>query len=70
VAWTEETILTRLGRKPSVPIDGVRMSGESMYYDTSKARRELGFAPRPIDGAIRAAIRWFADNGYTPQGRR
>jgi len=70
MAWTEETLLSRLGRKPSVPIDGVRMSGESMYYDASKASRELGFAPRPIDGAIRAAIRWFADNGYTPQGRR
>ncbi len=65
VAWTEERVLARLGRTPTVPLDGVKMSGESMYYDASKARHELGFAPKPIDGAIRAAIRWFVDNGYT-----
>jgi dihydroflavonol-4-reductase len=65
VAWTEERVLARFGRAPTVPIDGVKMSGESMYYDASKARRELGFEPGPIDGAIEAAIRWFADNGYT-----
>jgi dihydroflavonol-4-reductase len=64
VAWTEERVLSKLGRTPTVPLDGVKMSGESMYYDASKARIELGIVPRPIDGAIRAAVRWFADNGY------
>ncbi len=63
-AWIDENLLSRLGFTPSVPIDGVRMSKEAMYYDASKARSELGFAPGPIDGAIRAAIHWFADNGY------
>ena len=63
-AWIDENMLGRLGFTPSVPIDGVRMSKEAMYYDASKARSELGFAPGPIDGAIRAAIHWFADNGY------
>ena len=65
VAWTEENVLARFGREPTVPIDGVKMSGESMYYDTSKAIRELGYAPKAIDDAIHAAIHWFADNGYT-----
>ena len=65
VAWTEENVLARFGRQPTVPIDGVKMSGESMYYDTSKAVRELGYAPKAIDDAIHAAIHWFADNGYT-----
>ena len=65
VAWTEENVLARFGRQPTVPIDGVKMSGESMYYDTSKAIRELGYAPKAIDDAIHAAINWFADNGYT-----
>jgi dihydroflavonol-4-reductase len=67
VAWIDEGLLGRLGRTPSVPIDAVRMSQESMYYDASKARLELGFTPSPIDEAIRAAIRWFAENGYFPQ---
>ena len=67
VAWVDEGLLGSLGRKPSVPIDAVRMSQESMYYDTSKSRAELGFTPSPIDEAIRAAIRWFAENGYFPR---
>ncbi|MBD5653684.1 MAG: NAD-dependent epimerase/dehydratase family protein [Candidatus Eremiobacteraeota bacterium] len=62
VAWFDETILTRLGRSPQIPIDGVRMSQESMYYDASKAKLQLGFRPAPIDGAIRTAIDWFAEN--------
>jgi dihydroflavonol-4-reductase len=67
VAWTEETVLARFGRRPTVPIDGVKMSGESMYYDTSKAERQLGYAPTPIDSAIRSAVAWFIDNGYVPR---
>ncbi|GAC1495599.1 MAG: NAD-dependent epimerase/dehydratase family protein [Vulcanimicrobiaceae bacterium] len=63
-AYVDELVLPRLGRAPGIPIDGVRMSRESMYYDTSKARVQLGYDPGPIDGAIRAAVDWFADNGY------
>jgi dihydroflavonol-4-reductase len=70
VAWIDESLLGRFGRTPTIPIDGVRMSQESMYYDTSKARIQLGYAPGPIDGAIRDAIRWFADNGYLTSKRR
>ena len=64
VAWFDDHELAVAGRTPNIPVDGVRMSRESMYYDASKARKHLGFTPAPIDGAIRAAIRWFADHGY------
>jgi dihydroflavonol-4-reductase len=70
VAWVDETVLGRLGFQPKIPIDGVRMSRESMYYDASKAERELGFAPAPIEAAIRTAVRWFADNGYLSERRK
>jgi len=63
-AWIDEAVLPHFGRRPSIPIDGVRMSREFMYYDSSKATIEFGYRPAPLDGAIRAAIRWFADNGY------
>jgi dihydroflavonol-4-reductase len=69
VAWLDENIRGRLGFEPSVPIDGVRMSKDAMYYDWSKAKSELGYAPGPIDGAIRAAIEWFTANGYLPKRR-
>lgn len=69
VAWFDETILGRLGFEPKIPIEGVRMSREAMYYDASRARAELGFEPKPIDGAIGAAIRWFEQNGYLARRR-
>ena len=68
-AFVDEFVLTRLGREPSIPLDGVRMSQEFMYYDSSKATIELGFVPQPIDGAIRAAVQWFAANGYLTKRR-
>ncbi len=68
-AWVDENILARVGFEPSVPIDGVRMSKDAMYYDWSKAKAQLGYAPGPIDGAIRAAIEWFTANGYVSKGR-
>ncbi len=68
-AWIDEGLLARLGRRPNLSVDSVKMSGESMYYDASKAKRELGYAPRPVDEAIREAIRWFADNGYFSKRR-
>lgn len=63
-AYVDEAFLPRFGHTPTIPIDGVRMSRESMYYDTSKAKVQLGYAPGPIDAAIAAATTWFTDNGY------
>ena len=42
VAWVDEKILAPLGKSPSVPLDGVRMAIQPMYYNASKAIRELG----------------------------
>ena len=59
VAWIDELILSRLGKTPSVPLDGVRMSAEPMYYDAGKAVRELGLPQSSIDQALRDAVNWF-----------
>jgi len=59
VAWVDEKILARLGKTPSVPLDGVRMSAEPMYYNASKAVRELGLPQSGIDGALQEAVTWF-----------
>ncbi len=68
VAWLDERVLARLGKPPAIPIDAVRMAKESMYYDTSKAIRELGYQPGSLDDAVRSAVKWFADNGYGGKG--
>jgi dihydroflavonol-4-reductase len=62
VAWIDETILTKFGKKPSIPVDGVRMSKRPMYYDASKAIRELGLPQTPIRIALKDAVDWFQEN--------
>jgi dihydroflavonol-4-reductase len=61
VAWVDETILAPLGKKPSVPLDGVKMSRQLMYYDATKAVRELGLPQSPIQVALKDAVAWFTD---------
>jgi hopanoid-associated sugar epimerase len=67
VAYIDEGILSWLGKRPSVSIYAVKMSQKAMYYDSSKAIRELGLPQSPIEGALEKAVRWFRENGYAMQ---
>ena len=58
-AWIDENILTLLGKKPSVPLDGVRMARQKMYYDAGKAKEELGLPQSPLELALEDAVTWF-----------
>jgi dihydroflavonol-4-reductase len=58
-----------LGREPRIPLDGVRMAKHSMFVNSDKARRDLGFAPGPVTSALERAVRWYEANGYVPAGR-
>lgn len=64
VAWIDERILAPLGKAPSVPLDGVRMAHQPMYYDASKAVRELGLPQSSILTALKDAVDWFVTHGY------
>lgn len=64
VAWIDERILAPLGKSPSVPLDGVRMAKHPMYYDASKAVRELGLPQSPIMTALKDAVDWFVNQRY------
>jgi dihydroflavonol-4-reductase len=68
VAWLAGAACTGLsyltGREPAIPLDGVRMAHAPMYYDASKAVRELGLPQTAIETAIEKAVRWFRDHGY------
>ncbi|MGB6942821.1 MAG: hopanoid-associated sugar epimerase [Bryobacteraceae bacterium] len=52
------------GNEPRAPIDAVRMARKKMFVSLDKAKRELGFNPRPVDGALKRAVDWFRANGY------
>jgi dihydroflavonol-4-reductase len=55
------------GRPPKVPLDGVRMSKKFMFFDPSKAQRELGLPRTPAREALRKAALWFCREGYVPE---
>ncbi len=64
-AYTDELIEGRLLRRaPGIPINGVRMSARCMYFDASKAVRELGLPQTPIEDALARAVAWFRAEGY------
>jgi dihydroflavonol-4-reductase len=63
-AWVDEKVLAPLGKTPSVPIDGVRMAGQLMYYDAAKAVRELGLPQTSILTALRDSVEWFVNKHY------
>ncbi len=50
-------------RAPRASLTEVRMSRKRMFFDSSKARAELGYSPRPIDEAISSAIEFFRSKG-------
>jgi len=52
------------GATPRMTPDTIRMSRHYMYYDPSKAIRELGFPQTSAEGALQKAVNWFRDNGY------
>jgi dihydroflavonol-4-reductase len=64
VAFIDEKVLARLGKKPQVSLYSVQMSKKMMYYNSSKAVRELGLPQTRIDVALEKAVRWFEENGY------
>jgi len=51
-------------REPDVPLESVKMSRHKMWFDASKAVRELGLPQNPIEGALSRAVRWFQEHGY------
>jgi len=55
-----DTTLARLtGRVPRVPLEAVRMSRKTMFFDASKAVRELGLPQTDVADALRRAVDWF-----------
>ena len=52
------------GRPPRMPVAGVKMARKFMYFDSSKAVRELGLPQTPVRQALKEAVAWFQEHGY------
>jgi dihydroflavonol-4-reductase len=65
IAYVAETVARLFGGpEPVATVDGVRLAKKHMYFRIDKARRALGYAPRPAVEAIADAVAWFRENGY------
>jgi dihydroflavonol-4-reductase len=52
------------GKPPRMPLAGVKMAKKFMYFDSSKAIRELGLPQTPVPQALKEAVAWFTEHGY------
>lgn len=64
VAYVAEALSRFTGRQPVATVEEIRMSKKRMYFSCAKAKRELGYAPRPARAALEDAVAWFRDNDY------
>ena len=64
IAYGAEVLATLRGVEPFITMDGLRMAGHHMFFDDSKARRELGYVSRPYREGLADAIAWFRAHGY------
>ncbi len=69
-AYADEAISRLTSRHPRIPLTGVKMARKYMYFDCSKAVKELQIPQSPVEEAMRRAIEWFEKNGYIEGVRR
>ena len=50
-------------REPLFTVEGLKMAGKRMYFSSAKAKRELGYAPRPGRAALEDAVSWLRAEG-------
>ncbi|MBF0349394.1 MAG: NAD-dependent epimerase/dehydratase family protein [SAR324 cluster bacterium] len=56
----------KLMKNPLVDFEGATVMGHYWYYDSSKARKELGFTSRDLRESITDAIHWFCSCKMAP----
>jgi dihydroflavonol-4-reductase len=63
---SEVVARTMTHKPPFVTLAGVKLSRKRMFFDASKAVRELGFPQTPAFEALSKAVQWFRAHGYAP----
>jgi dihydroflavonol-4-reductase len=63
-AYVNEAISRFTRKEPLIPLAGVQMAGKFMFFDSSKAVRELGLPRQPVMASLQKAVDWFRSEGY------
>ena len=75
VAWAAGAVSTAVStwvthRPPAIALEAVRMARRRMYFDPTKAVRELGLPQTPVREAFADALTWFEESGRIPKVSR
>jgi dihydroflavonol-4-reductase len=64
LAAVVDTVNRLSSQPPSVSGEQIRLSARNVFYDSTKAVRELGYPMLPFRGAAEKALRWYSEHGY------
>ncbi|MGA8385180.1 MAG: NAD-dependent epimerase/dehydratase family protein [Candidatus Cybelea sp.] len=62
-AYFDELRCRVMACEPNVPLEGVRLSRERMFADSSKAEGELGYQATSVTTALERAVTWYRQTG-------
>src|SRR5437879_11749690 len=65
VAYANTLFSRLIGREPGIPVEGVKIARHMMFWDCSRAQRELGFKAGPLAGALARSVRRRDAREYT-----
>jgi dihydroflavonol-4-reductase len=66
IAYVSEALAGIFGGTPRLTLENARMSQSYMFFDSSRASRELGYTAGSVEDALRRAVDWFVAAGYAP----
>jgi len=64
LAWMMERIADVRNKPPQITYKAARYGTRRLWFDSTKAHRELGMPRTPLRETVEKSIRWFRSNGY------
>ena len=64
IAFGAEIWARLTDREPMVTRDGLKLAKKKMFFSSARAKRELGYDPRPAKQALEDAVAWFKQHDY------
>jgi dihydroflavonol-4-reductase len=65
--WMFVKLADMTGSPPLTTAKEVAYSAQHLFYDISKAKRELGYDPMPVEQSVERAIEWYRREGFIPK---